>query len=49
MVNLISITTPVRHVILNIFLKPYNTLIILVAEGGIEPPTQRFSVFCSTD
>ena len=21
----------------------------MVAEGGIEPPTQRFSVFCSTD
>ena len=26
-----------------------NKTLTLVAEGGMEPPTQRFSVFCSTD
>jgi hypothetical protein len=27
----------------------YNRLILFVVWGGIEPPTQGFSVLCSTD
>ena len=27
----------------------YETTVILVARGGIEPPTQGFSTLCSTD
>ncbi|MFZ2776742.1 MAG: hypothetical protein WAZ26_03205 [Candidatus Rickettsiella isopodorum] len=38
------ITTPVRHAFFNILLNLCKCLIYLVAEGGIEPPTQRFSV-----
>src|SRR5699024_7544011 len=29
--------------------KPIRLIISMVAQGGIEPPTQGFSVLCSTD
>ena len=31
------------------FIKYANPLVLLVARGGIEPPTHGFSVRCSTD